>query len=264
MSSKNCIVSVGVGSRYGQSFSRNAARLQQSINYHIKDIDTFFWKEEFPPNSPTHEEANFVFKAHALDYALKQNDYDKMFWMDSSIIVVNDFTPIIDYVEENKVLLIQDNSDLNTGMKYNAGQWLCDHSLKYLDITREESFEIPQMYSAFMGWNLRDETARKHLEKFIEVAKMDNGNAFHGPSDNDGICSKDERVKGHRHDQSVAAVLANQLGLELFNPKCDEAPHFTTMHSKKPKWIQYEQESPKENTILWFKRANSFNFVGAY
>jgi hypothetical protein len=177
---------------------------------------SYFWTNALPPGSPSHEAVPYGFKAYALEQAarLVPNDPPTLMWMDSSIYLVKSLEPLWQSIESRGYWF-------SNNPPWNCGEWTCDSALEPLGITREEAFDIPQVIATCFGLDMRHEIAREFLKEYKRLA--DTPGAFQGPWTNEnGQASKDPRVKGHRHDQTAASVIAYRLGMKLTEP---------------PKWI---------------------------
>jgi len=198
---KVVVLNVGVGTWH----PRGSSRLNHSLQANQYDGDVMLWTDGFPPDSPTHKQANYAFKAFAFKWA-KEKGYDIAIWMDSSIYLKKSLQPIIDLIAKDGHFIIRNG--------WTASDWLCDNQIECLGITREQAKEAPLIIAGAMGFNLNDKKIWAMLEKWIEYTKC-----FSGEWTNTGICSQDDSVLGSRHDQSFMSVLAYQNNLTLHNPQ---------------------------------------------
>jgi hypothetical protein len=96
---------------------------------------------------------------------------------------------------------------------WNTGQWCKDEALAPLGLTRENSFDVPHMMACIMGLDFENKRSVEFFEQWMMHAQ--DGVTFPGPWTNENKqASQDERVLGHRHDQTVASVLSHRLGME--------------------------------------------------
>jgi hypothetical protein len=107
------------------------------------------------------------------------------------------------------------------------GQWASDEALRLFELSREHAMRIQEVNAAAIGLNMGNAIAVDFLEQWYEAARE--GLAFRGvrehhnaPEDFLNVkwnrarrVSSDPRVRGHRHDQTVAGILAHRLGMEL-------------------------------------------------
>ena len=80
-----------------------------------------------------------------------------------------------------------------------VGEWSADAALDALGVSREEALEMPELNAAAIGLDLRDTTAAEFQGRWLDEARR--GTAFRG------------HESEHRHDQTVAGVLAARLGM---------------------------------------------------
>ena len=235
--SVRCVVTVAYGNRpdvgkpegalIGTSFSAKLARWRASFDRH-DDAGLIGWQDEWPPSSPPHLEKPYAFKAYALRAAWLMG-YRTMLWTDVSVVALRPLAPLWELIERQGCWF-SDNRE------WNCGQWTCDSALGPLGITREEAFAIPQVAGTAFGIDYQHELGRKFFEEYLRLAE---GEAFCGPWVNDrGQASADPRVRGHRHDQTAASVLAYRLGIPL---------------THQPEWFS-DYRGETETTILKVER----------
>ena len=108
--------------------------------------------------------------------------------------------------------------------EHSVGEYCSDAALETLEIEREESFDMPCCWATVMGFDVRHPNARAFLARW-QALSMD-GQTFPGPKWS-GVfgwpktASADPRVKGHRHDQTAASVIALKLGMDKWLSKED-------------------------------------------
>jgi hypothetical protein len=69
-----------------------------------------------------------------------------------------------------------------------------------------------------MGFNIHNPTAKEFLDQYISASELGVSSPYNGDWSNNNLeVSNDMRVKGHRHDQSVASVLAEQMNIPIIN-----------------------------------------------
>jgi hypothetical protein len=230
-------VNVSFGSKYGRDYVADQREMEVQINKLDRQRSLVFWTNKLPRLSPSHQEANYVFKAFALEEASRA--FSTLLWFDASIWPTRPLAPLWDLIESQGYWFSLTNIPSHHPPRevWNCGEWTCDSALKPLGITREQAFRIPQVYGGAFGLNLHCLEARMFLAEYVRLARE--RDAFHGPWINDNReASADPRVKGHRHDQTVASVLAWRLGLKLTLP---------------PKWM-VDQMPPTEETVLEVRR----------
>lgn len=197
----------GVGN-YAKALMRLELSLKQvGFDGRFKGINDYGHIE-----SPLHKgHANcvpYAFKAYSIKKAIEEGA-SLLLWCDSVVYATKSIQPIFDHIEKNGYLFFD-----NIG--YSIGDHTSDACLNHFGMTREESFNSKMIMACMMGFNLNDPTAREFLDKYISAAS--DGVSYHGDWHNNNLqVSNDMRVKGHRHDQSVASILIKQMGLEITN-----------------------------------------------
>ena len=200
------IVSVGTG-HYGEKLDR--------LLSNIGDAPSIYWKE-LPQTWPTHHQVPYGFKAYAINSA--SYNASTILWCDSSIVPIKPLDSLFDLIEKQGYWFSENlpygRLDLPA---HNCGEWCADTALAPLGIEREEAFRIPQIIATSFGLDLSNPRIKEFFDQFMRLARDET--AFKGPWRNDdGQASKDSRVKGHRHDQTVLSVLAWRYGMNLTTP----------------------------------------------
>lgn len=182
---RHCVVSVATGDR---RFPEALARLRESLARHAPGVPLLAWEHgELPPGSPAHDNVPFAFKPFALAEA-RCRGLETLLWMDAACVAVRPLAPLFDRIENTGHLLFRNG-------RWRVGEWAAPHALDALGVSRAESMEMPELNAAALG--LRAD--QPFLDRWLEEARR--GTAFRG--------HKSE----HRHDQSVAGVLAARLGM---------------------------------------------------
>lgn len=198
-----CVVSVGLDGR--EKYSEFTAILEQKAKEN--GYDTMVWKNEFPPNSPTHEQVPYAFKPFAIQ-AAKDAGYSKVLWMDSKCYILSQIIPIEEALEKDGYWFVED------GMT--VGEWCKDSALPLLGITREEGFGMDVIAAKHFALNFEHQIARDFFDAYMGYAVNDGGEAYTGPWTNEQKqASMDERVRGHRHDQVCGSVIHHKLGMKM-------------------------------------------------
>ncbi len=217
---KNCIVSLAVGR---QVYIKRLKRLKQSVQRAQFNGAFISWSETYPPGCPSQAETPFAFKPFCFMEAKKQG-YDLILWIDSSGIVIRPLEPLLKHIRNEGFALFRNHSFI-------LGEWCSDEVLQPLDITREEALELPEVKGAVIGLNMRNPIAVQFLDMWYEKAmdgisfkgtRNDSISYFDIRNNTDGMISKNPRIKGHRHDQTVAGVIASKLSIELLDEGFDE------------------------------------------
>lgn len=165
-------------------------------------------------NSPHHKGSSnsvpYAFKALSIKKTMEeQNNKGLLLWCDSVVYATKNIDPILDHIKEHGYLFFD-----NLG--YSIGDYTSDACLNVFGMTREEAFNSKMLMACVMGFDLENEQTQKFLNAYIDAAL--NGVSYHGSWTNENLqVSNDMRVKGHRHDQSVASILVKQMKLNITN-----------------------------------------------
>ena len=97
-----------------------------------------------------------------------------------------------------------------------VGTWCTDDALPKLNLTRARAFDITMVCASVYGLKIGHPQAMSGLEYL-----QSHEEAMKGPWNNDGFqISRDPRVRGHRHDQTVLSVAAHEFDLQVDRPPC--------------------------------------------
>jgi hypothetical protein len=194
---KRCIVSFGKG----YNFERGIERLKGYIDtlVHVPFISF----TEYPISCPLHQEIPFAFKFYCIQECLKR-EFESILWLDSSVIIKNDLSDIFQKLETQGYFFIRN--------WHSVGDYCHDKALKTLNISREESFNIPCLQGGNFGLNFRYDCCKDFFKQIMLY--IDDKITFPGPYTNtNNMASINNRVLGHRHDQIAMSVTALRLGM---------------------------------------------------
>lgn len=195
-----CVVSMGVGGWYPSGIKR----LKRSLYAFWRGKD--FLTTDYLHGCPKHQTLPYAFKPWLLLYAHNVLHFRRVLWVDASFWAVRDINPVFDAISEHGVYAVQDG--------WTVGQWSTDAALEAMGVTREHAFTIPLLWAAMNGWDMEHPLGKAAFDHWYALA-MD-GVTFPGPWNNDdGSCSPDPRVLGHRHDQTALSVVCHQHGVPL-------------------------------------------------
>ena len=195
---RHCVINCGIGSWY----PKGSERLAKSLNYHGYSGDVFTWRNF--PNKNYDESCLYNVKAAAFEEAIAMG-YTHILWMDCSAWCIGNIEPIFDIINEMGYFLLRSG--------YNCAQTCSDKCLESFDVTRDIAESFNDASSGVMGVNTQNPEALLFIQKFIKSAK---DGVFSGSKNHDGQ-SEDHRFLFHRHDQSAAGIIANQMGLYMFD-----------------------------------------------
>ena len=210
------VVTVGFGTRpdvgkpgeqdiIGTPFHEKLVRLKQSFEKHSRDTRVVVYPQ-LPHGCPQHMDRPYAFKAYALR-EVHNFGYNQLIWADSSVYAVHNIELLWELIDSRGYFLVNGGSG-------SCGEWTADPALEPLGITRREAFNIPQIAATCFGLNMNSSIAATFLSEYFRLASQTN--AFSGPWVNDKFqASSNLRVRGHRHDQTAASVIAHRLGMTL-------------------------------------------------
>lgn len=166
--------------------------------------DTLFYKNEYPPDCPSHQNVPYAFKPYAFMEAKRQG-YDLALWCDAVIQCIRPLDDLFQHIERNGTFMVHS--------WWTVGQWCTDAALQKHGLSRNEAMGINDNWACVMGLNLKNPVACEFLDKWYEASR--DGVSFIGPWTNaDKKASQDERCLGHRHDQCISAIIAHKMGIE--------------------------------------------------
>ena len=194
---KRCIINFSKGNW----FPLGQERLRFSVQ-NLSNIDVLSFSDENEIGSPSHLEKPYAFKVFAFYKALELG-YDIVLWCDSSLYATRDVKPLFEKREKEGSLLC--SGDLK------CSEWTNDNMLNYFGISRDESASMDHLTASLIGFNFNFQECRDFLSRWKDSIQVFPGNA----SNENGSESSDSRCKGHRHDQSAASIIANQLSMKI-------------------------------------------------
>lgn len=195
---KHCVINAVVGDGW---YEKGQERLVRSLIYHGFTGDILTWKQEFPMKG--YDETNpYNIKAAAFEYAIEQG-YTDILWLDASVWAIGYLMPVFDCILDDGYYMWPSG--------YDAAQTCSDKCLAYFGIDRDEAEKIKDCSSSMLGVNVGHPVGGEFIRRFIQACKdgVAAGSRHH---DNQ---SEDKRFMFHRQDQSVATVIAGQLGMKL-------------------------------------------------
>jgi len=226
---KKCIV----------SFSDNAGnyrqclnRLALSLDQHASMVDRILFNGVYPPGSPKHENVPYAFKAYALMEARKRG-YDLVIWADANTWLIKNIDPVFDYIEKNGYMFFYN------GM---IGNWSSDECLRTFGVNREDALQMNEIMGCCFGLDLRQPDCDSFLNQY-HAASTD-GVSYQGSWTNSNQeVSKHPLVYGHRHDQTVASLILNRMGMKNWI-----VPHETFLYYWDDNW------SNVKDSVVFLKR----------
>jgi signal peptidase I len=218
---KHCIVNFS-----DYKFKKGQDRLKESLIQYGYQGDFIFFNEYEQVGSKSHSEVPYQFKVYAIEEARKRG-YDVVLYCDASIYAIKDVMPVINHIIKNGYLM--------EFCGFSVGQFSTDLCLSKFGLTRNKAMLIQLHSAGFTGLNFQNDIANKFFDKWLQSAKEEI--TFCGDwNNNRKQCSNDDRCLGHRHDQTTASIIANELQMERINP------HFMQ--------YQYDGVETKSDTIF--------------
>jgi hypothetical protein len=219
--SSRCVVNVAIGDAY---YKRGQMRLAQELRRFDPWSKQMMW-QCIPPGWPDQKQKPYAFKSFAMKEAAKIADL--VLWCDSSIVPIRPMDAFWEILQSDGYFLVENGE----GMNY---EWTADSAYQYLfpelsvESARSASRAIPQIVGGILGVNIKSEKGNAFLEEYYRLAK--DTDAFCGPWANQNCPTRAQYgkgsvyttapcgppdVRGHRHDQTAASVIAWNMGLKL-------------------------------------------------
>jgi len=184
-----------------------ANRQKMKVN-EFSNYDHFHFTDFGQIQSKSHGEYPYAFKPNAI-HTVRRMGYNLILWVDSPVYPIKNFDSLIEKVKTEKILLID-----NIG--WTIGDFTSDICLQHFTMSRDESFTHPMVMACIMGFNLKDDWSRNVFDTYLGYAHTE---AYQGDwHNNHSQVSRDSRVRGHRHDQSVISCIAARRGIKLTHP----------------------------------------------
>lgn len=228
---KRAVVCVATTPHYQRGMRRLAM-----MESHTLKAERILWSVE-PDGSPKHADVPYAFKAYALQHAAEHADV--LLWADACILPIRDMEPLWKRIEEQGAWFC------NNG--YSNHEWTAKSAypdLFHTDVDFGDGWNLDQaiklnrtikhVVATTFGLNVRHPKGAAFLREYFRLASTTR--AFCGPWGNtawteaDGskpysdphnaryaLCGPAD-VRGHRHDQTAASVIAWRLGMELTDP----------------------------------------------
>ena len=229
---KRAIVNVATTEHYrkGQQRLTEAARKQ--------GYNTFQWGTE-PTGCPSHAAVPYAMKAFALKET-EELGWDLLLWCDSCMLPVQSLEPLWQRIERDGYWMSRNGY---TNYEWTADQAYPDlfESLFYsrgltweekMQTARDVNRKIPHVVATCFGLNVKHVLGKAFLDEYYRLASETP--AFCGPWTNRAYAESQGQaqiggkphvdycgphdVRGHRHDQTAASVIAWSLGFQLTDP----------------------------------------------
>jgi hypothetical protein len=162
-------------------------RLEHSAyNNADKSFDFICFQNESQVNAPPHHDNPYAFKIYAIE-KLREMGYTEIFWMDASLVMVADFSPIWEWIWQKGFFFEEAG--------HWAGSWCNQDTLNYFGITKEQAMTMPMFAAGYCGFDFKNAKAQEFFAEWKE--SMLNG-CFRGS------------WTDHRHDMTCASIIAHK------------------------------------------------------
>ncbi len=227
--SNRVVVSVATTPQYQVGLDRLVGEVER------QGLATMHAIRKLMPGWPTHEEKPYAFKAYALELAADAG-YDTLLWCDACMWPAQDMEPLFHKIERDGYWFSRNG--------WNNYEWTADSAYPDLfpevwkrgetstkacwDEMRAHNRNIPHVVATCFGLSMKSREGRGFLREYIRLAR--DTRAFCGPWKNcatdipanlqnarQAVCGPAD-VRGHRHDQTAASVIAYRLGMVLTDP----------------------------------------------
>lgn len=201
------ICNVGIGGNYAVG----SQRLIDSLDALNNTWRRYIYINQYPEGAPSHQEAPYAFKLHAL-MAAEREGCDIIIWADSAVWAIRDPSDLIRFIEKQGYYFVHSG--------YSYGQWTSDYCLEQMgeprsDVSHDAAVS-PMIMACFYAIDLRRPAMKKFFQEVKDISLSQNGALLRGDWKNDqGQVSTDIRCTGHRHDQSVISVLIKRHKLKI-------------------------------------------------
>lgn len=180
-------------------------RLSNSLRDNADGIDFLGFIHEKSVDAPLHTKVPYGFKVFALSKAILELGYNEVLWLDCSVWAVAPVQPIFDIISEQGYFFEGNGCFL--------GEWCNDKTLEHYGIDRDAAMSIPMVQGGFLGFDLASTMGDK---LFYQLKEAYDAGLFEGKWDNlDSSESTDDRVRGHRHEQSCMSAIVYIIGAEF-------------------------------------------------
>ena len=220
-----CIVSLAIGSPISgrglyKALVKTISGNRELFNKYNPDVDYIFWDNNYPPDSPSHEDVPYAFKGYCLADC-RRKGYDLVLWTDASVVPANSIDGVFSTIDKQGYVFYE----VREGGC--MGEYCSDDALGSFGITRDESFKIPEAMGTVFGLNLKCEVATQFRDEsfaFVnEVVPFTGMRTYDGTIrsfrrvkwNQGNLLSRDSRVRGHRWDQTVVSFLVHKLRMNI-------------------------------------------------
>jgi hypothetical protein len=235
-------------------YPRGFDRLNASLLEYSPKVAVQGWVNELPPGAPENiqeysldrdgscspfvakwDYTAYCAKPFALKHAL-DSGAEVAILCDAAFYAVRDIRPLIDHILQVGYYLCDNGASV--------GEWSSDRALKLMNLRRDEAFRMTEASSYCVGLHRRSRKALQFARQWCDAALV--RGIFEGPHTaglsgdkdkrNPGWVSDDPRVKGTRHDQTAASIIAWRLGMRELVAR--------------PRFTGYEADATEETVLV--------------
>jgi hypothetical protein len=222
----------------GGWYPRGAARMIQEFHRVSPGYNITAYVDTLPEGSPSNViEGGYDYTAYcAKPFALMRAaaaGAGVAILLDAAFYPIRSIAPLVDHIAQHGYYFCKNG--------FRVGEWSSDRCLERMGCTREDAFTMDEISSYCVGLNLADGRCIELVQRWCGFAQdrltipgphtnslcgVDVAASMGwkpGGGRNPGPSSKDPRVKGHRHDQTVLSILAHRMGMR----ELTERPKFT-------------------------------------
>lgn len=215
------VVNVAIGQRMGQKYVNGQNRLRQQMGGEAQR----FYTNGYPAGCPTHDDVPYAFKAYAMKEAAGFGQ--TLLWCDCSIVLgPRPLNELWEKIEMEGYWFCANYGFTN--YEWTAESAYRDLFTGDLETARVINRNIQHVIATTFGISLVHPIGREFLKEYFRLAQT---GAFRGPTTNSNFpgarysgnmamcapCGPMD-VRGHRHDQTAASVIAWRLGMKLDDP----------------------------------------------
>lgn len=178
-------------------------RLKRSLLFNGSAADILFFRDEYPPNSPTHEQNPYAFKIYGFREAIRMG-YKVMCHLDASFWAIRNPDKVFDIIVDKGVFGFRSG--------YNCAQTCPDNLLAAVGISRDEAEKIPETATGIVGINIDNPDGKMVFsiwEQFCDSGLFINSRS-HNPQE-----SSDPRYLHGRQDQSAFSMALYLAGVNF-------------------------------------------------
>ena len=187
----------------GGWYPAGSERLERSLIFNGYAGDMLFWRNEYPPNSPTHQENPYASKIYAFREGIRSG-YNIIVWLDSSFWAVKNPMPIFDIIVDDGIFAFKSG--------YNCAQTCSDALLDYAGMTRDEAEMLPEIATGVVGLNLDNPIGAEVFRLWSEYC---DAGLFKNSRHHDINDSADPRFLHGRQDQSCWSIAVHKVGVQF-------------------------------------------------